>query len=391
MNISKYYSSVSVIKISIITASMCMAMFAQRADALTNLISNPGFETGDTTSWTVTGNCPANAVIYGNDDYNSCVRINGGGHSGEYHVTTSYDWGTLSQEIDLLDNDFSTTTLDAEPDITASVWVISGSGIYDFKVILRDENHNDVATYDSGQQNTTGEWQKISHTFTEYGAGIRYVYFEIKGMDTLFWSGHFGASIDDASLTIGREEVSLGGCSTITNIVGYYVEINKCGVITSYYTGPTIATSTLTTNTESGTPVSLVVSTEVSTTTSTQINTTTNTTASTTTYSSIGLTSITPITDIFSTTTGSTSIYFFTKDLRVGDDNNDVKELQKYLNIAHFPISVIGAGSLGKETTYFGQKTKNALAKYQAVNGLAPARGYFGPITRGFLMGATSI
>lgn len=74
--------------------------------------------------------------------------------------------------------------------------------------------------------------------------------------------------------------------------------------------------------------------------------------------------------------------YFFSKDLEYGDDDQDVKELQKYLNTNGFKVAVSGAGSPGNETTYFGLATQSALAKFQRANNITPASGYFGPITR---------
>jgi len=62
---------------------------------------------------------------------------------------------------------------------------------------------------------------------------------------------------------------------------------------------------------------------------------------------------------------------------------DDVKKLQEYLNNNGYIISAIGAGSKGKETTYFGTLTKNAVIKFQKANKITPAIGYFGPITRG--------
>ncbi len=55
----------------------------------------------------------------------------------------------------------------------------------------------------------------------------------------------------------------------------------------------------------------------------------------------------------------------FTKDLKLGMTGNDVKELQKYLNNNSFPLAETGIGSKGKETTFFGTLTQNALKRFQ--------------------------
>ena len=69
------------------------------------------------------------------------------------------------------------------------------------------------------------------------------------------------------------------------------------------------------------------------------------------------------------------SSYTFTRNLTVGSTGADVKELQKFLVSG-------GYLTLANPTTYFGSMTKAALAKFQAANGIAPAVGYFGSITR---------
>ncbi|MFZ4632288.1 MAG: InlB B-repeat-containing protein [Patescibacteria group bacterium] len=75
----------------------------------------------------------------------------------------------------------------------------------------------------------------------------------------------------------------------------------------------------------------------------------------------------------------------FKKDLKLGLVNNDVKELQKYLNNKGYLITKSGPGSKGKETTYFGAATKAALIKFQKDNKISPASGLFGPVTRRFI------
>ncbi len=84
-------------------------------------------------------------------------------------------------------------------------------------------------------------------------------------------------------------------------------------------------------------------------------------------------------------TTGGTTVVSsttFTRNLTVGSKGDDVKALQQWLNASGYKVSASGAGSPGNETTVFGPATKAALAKYQAANGISPAVGYFGPITR---------
>jgi hypothetical protein len=75
----------------------------------------------------------------------------------------------------------------------------------------------------------------------------------------------------------------------------------------------------------------------------------------------------------------------FTKDLWISVTDNEVKELQKYLNNNGFPVAISGAGSKGKETNYFGVLTKNALVRFQMAHNIYPAKGYFGKITRSFV------
>lgn len=73
----------------------------------------------------------------------------------------------------------------------------------------------------------------------------------------------------------------------------------------------------------------------------------------------------------------------FTRSLTVGSTGDDVLCLQQYLNDGgNSPVALSGVGSKGNETKYFGSLTTTAVAKWQASNGVAPAVGYFGPISR---------
>lgn len=75
------------------------------------------------------------------------------------------------------------------------------------------------------------------------------------------------------------------------------------------------------------------------------------------------------------TTTTTSASVTFARDLTIGSTGADVTALQNWLiSKGH----TIAAGATG----YFGAQTQAALAAYQAANGIAPAAGYFGPITR---------
>lgn len=72
----------------------------------------------------------------------------------------------------------------------------------------------------------------------------------------------------------------------------------------------------------------------------------------------------------------------FTRSLTVGSTGSDVQCLQQYLNSSGHQVSASGAGSPGNETTYFGSRTKAAVAAWQVAMGVSPAAGYFGPISQ---------
>jgi peptidoglycan hydrolase-like protein with peptidoglycan-binding domain len=77
----------------------------------------------------------------------------------------------------------------------------------------------------------------------------------------------------------------------------------------------------------------------------------------------------------------STTGVSFTRDLKVGSSGADVKKLQQILNTKGFIIATTGTGSPGKEGTYFGPKTAEALKKFQTSKGIKPV-GYVGAVTR---------
>jgi len=76
-------------------------------------------------------------------------------------------------------------------------------------------------------------------------------------------------------------------------------------------------------------------------------------------------------------TSGSCDMESFDKDLTVGSKGDDVERLQMFLE--DYGVFTLPAGA---DYGYFGSLTKTAVASYQKENGISPAVGYFGPITR---------
>lgn len=78
----------------------------------------------------------------------------------------------------------------------------------------------------------------------------------------------------------------------------------------------------------------------------------------------------------------STCAVMFTQNLTLGSTGAQVLALQKFLNSKGYMVAASGAGSVGNETSYYGSLSVKAVAKFQAANAIAPAVGYFGPLTR---------
>jgi spore germination protein len=70
------------------------------------------------------------------------------------------------------------------------------------------------------------------------------------------------------------------------------------------------------------------------------------------------------------------------KDLKPGMISEDVRTLQKILNVLGFTVAKTGGGSPGNETAKFGPATQAALAAFQKSKKITPASGYYGPKTR---------
>lgn len=169
------------------------------AFASANLIRNPGAETIDLRGWSLT-NAGDNGWSISSGAY---------AHGGQYSFIGSYNLDTMSQEIDLTGWGYTGAALDAQPSITATAYVAgvppNASDAYRMVVELRNSSHAVITSYDTGTQAAAGDhvWTQLTHTFTSYGAGVRYVYIRLESNDAEFWAGNYGAVFDDVSVTIG--------------------------------------------------------------------------------------------------------------------------------------------------------------------------------------------
>jgi len=76
-------------------------------------------------------------------------------------------------------------------------------------VDLKDASGATIASFDGGGT-TTGvtesydddDWFEVSHTFADYGAGLRSITIRDGGRDSETWAGHYGVRLDDASVAL---------------------------------------------------------------------------------------------------------------------------------------------------------------------------------------------
>jgi PKD repeat protein len=182
-----------------------MAVCASSAHAQ-NLLTNPSAETGDVSGWDIIANGASGWGAF------TGPPILGGGIDGGYMFTTDNAWCKRSQTIDLIAKGYSEAALNAAPDIVVSEWFHGYStdnppndvDTAYLRVELRDASHTLIATqyYDSGEFLTTSDWVEKTHTFTGYGTGLRYIYWEDGGLGAESAGPTDGALLDAASLTI---------------------------------------------------------------------------------------------------------------------------------------------------------------------------------------------
>lgn len=124
---------------------------------------------------------------------------------------SSFEWCRKAQVIDLQAEGYWEELLDTtQPAIVVKDWYSGRSDagcLYELTVKLLSEHEDVLAEFNSGQVavpqgDGDGGWIEISHTFTDYGPGVRFVRFEHGGQDSVYWKGWFGARVTNSSVWV---------------------------------------------------------------------------------------------------------------------------------------------------------------------------------------------
>jgi hypothetical protein len=169
-------------------------------DGCTNVLVNPGAETGNLNGWTVVSNL--------GDGY--VMAAGAGADMGAWFFTTSYGLFQRQQVVDLITLGYSAAFLDSAPPIDASDWFSEHFAADQWQVTVELLDANDLVidtwnasgTTTGGGATTDDFWFEQAHTFTGYGAGLRKVRFTDGGQDGEFWAGQYGIRIDGSAVII---------------------------------------------------------------------------------------------------------------------------------------------------------------------------------------------
>lgn len=129
---------------------------------------------------------------------------------------TSFEWCFKRQLVDLVMEGIWQELLDsAQIEICVADWWGARENcgcVYRLRVRLLDEYENEVVKF-SASPNPVLQWtergcRQVSHVFTDFGKGIRYVSFEQYGRDTRSWVGHYGALVTHSSVKVRIRRLS---------------------------------------------------------------------------------------------------------------------------------------------------------------------------------------
>lgn len=115
---------------------------------------------------------------------------------------TSYFETHKSQLIDLMEAGYDENYLDSAPELY--FWerykgTAPEEEDYYFATIQLLDADMQVITDLVFDEIASENWQAVNYSFSGYGSGLRYIYFEHGGDDSEFWAGYYGTQIDAAT------------------------------------------------------------------------------------------------------------------------------------------------------------------------------------------------
>ncbi|XP_054263500.1 F-box only protein 6-like [Macrosteles quadrilineatus] len=125
---------------------------------------------------------------------------------GRSCFTTSYGWCIKEQLITLEGHSLNSLIMDQiQPQLDVSEWYARrwDCGIkYKLEVSLLDSNKQVLHTFEeeTGDSLQDNNWHQVSHSFKDYGPGVRYILFRHCGRDSQFWAGHYGSKMAGGSV-----------------------------------------------------------------------------------------------------------------------------------------------------------------------------------------------
>ncbi|XP_063292213.1 F-box only protein 6-like [Pelobates fuscus] len=131
------------------------------------------------------------------------------------YFVTSYGSCMKSQIIDLKKNGYQDKLMDiVQPEIVIKDWFAPRhdcGSMYIVLVRLLSKKKETIQEFCPGpvymEQWSNAEWKEMTHTFRDYGEGVRYIYFQHGGKDTQFWAGWYGVRVTNSSVTIQPENL----------------------------------------------------------------------------------------------------------------------------------------------------------------------------------------
>ena len=170
---------------------MCATVFvAGSANAdLTNLLTNPGAETGDLTGWTVIDESITGPVS----------AVTPGAHSGTYWFRS--DFSTLDSAEDIW---YMTQMVSASGAVRGHIWGYTNSSGETVRLTVSEYDGPTLigAVYDSGWVQTFNTWQKIEFDWTGLNSATDTVEFKVGAMKPAIVGIGNDSGFDDAYLVV---------------------------------------------------------------------------------------------------------------------------------------------------------------------------------------------